>query len=59
MNTNINTVDKTIKSLTSGVAYSQAVPYVFGVHFMNETKMNESYIVPHQLNMYKDKQIEP
>ena len=38
-----------------GVAYSQALPYVFGLPFMNETVMEQGRIRTHQLYDYHDR----
>ena len=38
-----------------GVGFSQAVPYVFGVPFMNETVLNETELVPRQFYDYEDR----
>ena len=38
-----------------GISYSAAVPYVFGVPFMNETILNETYLVPRQWYDYEDR----
>ena len=38
-----------------GVAYSQAIPYVLGFPFFNETVLNETELVPRQWFDYEDR----
>ena len=50
-----NIVRTCLACVVAGVAYSQAVPYVFGVPFMNETVMSESFIQPRQFYDHEDR----
>ena len=40
-----------------GVSHSAAVPYVLGYPFLNETILNETYMVPRQYFDYDDRNI--
>ena len=41
----------------SGASESAALPYVFGVPFMNETVLNETHMVPRQWYDYDERNI--
>jgi hypothetical protein len=42
-------------SLPLGVSYSAAAPYVFGIPFLNETRLEHAHIIPRQHYDYEDR----